>query len=255
MCSHILQVRITLDNPTWNMEIPKTDSDIIVLVGDIDVGTRGVKWAIEQSKKLGVDICLTIGNHEFFGGNIDSINRKIREASEGTNVHVLQNDYVDIKGVRFIGSTLWTDLSLFNNRQVASNTILEKMNDYKKIRINKNGSYKRLHPKDTFNFHQLSLAYLAGQLNSSPLPTVVLTHHAPSIQSVADIYKTKIETVAYASDLEEFIKHHKPLAWIHGHTHTCKTYKIGETVIATNQFGYVGVEECSDFDPRKTIDV
>lgn len=33
--------------------LPDTDADIIVLAGDIDVGTRGVEWAVVESQVLG----------------------------------------------------------------------------------------------------------------------------------------------------------------------------------------------------------
>jgi Icc-related predicted phosphoesterase len=237
------------------LEIPKTNCDVIALVGDIDTGIRGVQWAIAQSERLGVDTLYIIGNHEYFKSNIDSINRKVKEAAEGTRVHVLQNDFVDIQGYRFVGTTLWTDLNLFHNRQLASYAIRELMNDYKRIRIEENGRYKRLHPKDTFKLNQHGLKYLEDQLRTSPLPTVVLTHHAPSLQSVDKIYQNRMDAAAYASDLEAFITLYQPVAWLHGHTHTCKTYRIGNTLVATNQFGYLNVGECDGFDPLKVIEV
>jgi Icc-related predicted phosphoesterase len=243
------------DTARWKLEIPKTDCDVIALVGDIDTGIRGVQWAVEQSNILGVDILYIVGNHEYFKGNIDSINRKVKEVAEGTRVYVLQNDFVDIKGYRFAGATLWTDLNLFHNRQLASNALRDLMNDYKRIRIKENGRYKRLHPKDTFKLNQVSLKYLEEQLSTSPIPTVVLTHHAPSPQSVDELYQNSMDAAAYASDLEAFITRYRPVAWLHGHTHTCKTYRIGDTLVATNQFGYLNVGECGGFDPLKIIEV
>lgn len=240
---------------TWDLQIPYTGADIVALVGDIDVGIKGVEWAIEQSEILDTDICYVAGNHEYYSGNVQSINRKLKEVTQDTRVHVLENDFVDIKGVRILGATLWTDTNIFGDAFEASSVIRMTMNDYKKIRFKDGATYRRLAPRDTVSFHQTSLKFLSAQLKFSPLPTVVLTHHAPNILSVEQKFRTKIETAAYASDLTEFIKDHKPLAWIHGHTHTCTTYQIGETVVTTNQFGYRGIEESKEFDPCKIINV
>ncbi len=58
------------------------------------------------------------GNHEFYGGHLDTRLAEGRAASEASlrtskfGVHMLENDDVVLGGVRFLGATLWTDFML-----------------------------------------------------------------------------------------------------------------------------------------------
>ena len=66
--------------------------DVVVLAGDIGVGTQGVEWAIRNFEdKPVVYIC---GNHEFYGLNLHGVMRKSRELAAGSNVHFLENESV-----------------------------------------------------------------------------------------------------------------------------------------------------------------
>ena len=47
---------------------PKTDADLMVLAGDINVLERGVEWANEVFCCPVIYVC---GNHEFYRGHID----------------------------------------------------------------------------------------------------------------------------------------------------------------------------------------
>ncbi|MFC3158647.1 hypothetical protein ACFOEQ_08980 [Chryseobacterium arachidis] len=83
---------------------------------------------------------------------------------------------------------------------------------------------------------------------------IVITHHAPSIQSVPDYFKQDPVTSAYASNLEDFIIEYQPLYWIHGHIHTPKRYKISETEIICNPHGYID-EKYNGYDKELIIEV
>ena len=75
--------------------------------------------------------------------------------------------------------------------------------------------------------------------NSNQPKNIVVTHHAPSINSVPEIYKNDPITSAYASSMESFIEEHQPDYWIHGHIHTPVRYHIGKTEIICNPVGYI----------------
>lgn len=51
------------------------------------------------------------GNHEFCDHDIGFTN-ELKETSL-SNIHVLNNDAIVLNGVRFLGSTLWTDFRLY----------------------------------------------------------------------------------------------------------------------------------------------
>ena len=101
--------------------------------------------------------------------------------------------------------------------------------------------------------------FILGIVSDIPLyarraKTVVVTHHAPSIHSIPEIYKTDYLSAAFASNLEDFISSSKIDIWIHGHLHDPSDYKIGETRIVCNPRGYIG-ETHKGFIPELVIEV
>lgn len=86
------------------------------------------------------------------------------------------------------------------------------------------------------------------------MKNIVVTHHAPSIQSVPEIYHKDPVTSAYASNLEDLILEYQPLYWIHGHIHTPCCYKIGETEAICNPHGYID-EPDNGYDRELIIEI
>jgi predicted phosphodiesterase len=94
-------------------QAPK-DADVLVCPGDLL--TRGVVPSIEwlaSHIEPSLPVVFVAGNHEFYGGSLREGLRDAREAaSRYPNLHFLENDAVDISGIRFVGGTLWTDFRL-----------------------------------------------------------------------------------------------------------------------------------------------
>ncbi|MCA1746720.1 MAG: metallophosphatase, partial [Bacteroidales bacterium] len=67
---------------------------------------------------------------------------------------------------------------------------------------------------------------------------VVVTHHAPSMHSVADKYKQSVYSAAFASHLDELVEGSGAALWIHGHSHGFFDYHIGDTRVICNSRGY-----------------
>ncbi len=92
--------------------------------------------------------------------------------------------------VRFLGATLWTDFRLLGDdtRQAAMRDAEAAMNDYKRIRL-ANMGFRKLRAADTAMFHAQQKAWLSREL-AQPFDgrTVVISHMAPSLQSVDDAY-------------------------------------------------------------------
>lgn len=67
---------------------------------------------------------------------------------------------------------------------------------------------------------------------------IVMTHHAPSWQSVHSSYINDRMNGCYVSDMDDFIISTEPDIWIHGHVHNSFDYNIGKTRILCNPRGY-----------------
>lgn len=230
--------------------------DVVVLAGDIhSPGHKAVHWAQRSSTFGGKPVVLVPGNHEFYGRLMPAELARMKEAAAGSNVHLLDRDGVVIEGVRFLGCTLWTDFQL-PVRQPSGRlevdvgrALLEAnrcMNDFRLIEVlslSKNRPRfpeptRLLQASDTLAMHWIDRNWLRRQL-AQPFDglTVVVTHHAPSLGSVAERYAADGVTPAFVSHLpDEFFA--VPRLWVHGHTHTGFDYLRGRCRIISNPRGY-----------------
>ena len=230
-------------------ELPETGADVLVLAGDVDVGLRGMELAKAWSAR--VPVIYVAGNHEYYGEAIPRHTQRLAAAAEGSDVHFLENRSVEIGGVRFLGCTLWTDFDLFGARMVAMAAAQEVMNDFRKIRVSP--EFRRLRPRDLEAVHATSLRWLLACLEEPFAgPTVVVTHHAPSLRSCRPDLRSDPVTPAFASDLGWLLDGRAAL-WLHGHTHFSCDYEVGGTRVVSNQYGYPG--ENTGFDPACVLDV
>ncbi|REC62002.1 phosphoesterase [Chryseobacterium pennae] len=246
-----IQIISDLHQEFGRTELCFDNADVIVLAGDVNLGTKGIEWIKETIP--GKPVIYILGNHEYYKGSYPKTLHKIKDEAEGSNVFVLENSFVDIEGVRFHGTTLWTDFSIFGNPVKYGMICQPKMNDYKKIR--RDPSYSKMRTIDTFKIHQLSKVWLRENLEvSKELKNIVVTHHAPSIQSVPEHYKEDPLTSAYASSLEDVILEYQPLYWIHGHIHTPCRYSIGKTEVICNPHGYID-EKYNGYEKELIVEI
>jgi len=231
----------------------RPDFDVLVVAGDLVPGMeRGVDWLAERITDK--PVIYVAGNHEFYSQDIDRTVEKARAAAKGTNVHVLQNDVVEIVGVMFIGATLWTDFDVFGNAPIAMNAALMGMNDYKRIRKDNYGY--RLRPIDTAARHVKSRAFIVSELqNSHPRKRVVVTHHGPLHRTMKRGHESDILSAAYVSDMTGIIERHQPDLWVYGHTHESIDLTVGRTRIVSNAKGYGFLPENMSFDATFTIEI
>lgn len=236
-------------------------ADVLVLAGDIFVAEDLKRWTLEDvqlphESKRAISavryrsfldavaakykhVVYVAGNHEFYHGKFrETLDIIAKECTENYgNVHFLENGYVDIEDVRFVGGTVWTNCN--NHDPVTMLTLQYGMNDYRVITNDERG-YTKLRPVHTLERHVATVDYIRNHLATK---TVVVTHHAPSFQSVDPKYAGDGElNGGYASNLEEFILDHPQIAyWCHGHMHGEFDYKVGDyTRVVCNPRGYPG---------------
>ncbi len=262
--------------PRFTIPDLETDADtVLVLAGDIALAKRPAQYKefIVDAMKRFEHVIWIMGNHEHYGGSVQRSIPKIlrnlgmsRAMHEHGNLKVVENEVVSIKNVDFICTTLWTDMS--DNNPLAIIKAQFEMNDYKKIRTGDvtdglvDDPYKRpLRPEDTVRWNREAVWFLSSALApisadcSTADKKVVVTHHAPSHQSIDPSFRSNILNFAYASPLDELILSLKPDYWIHGHIHHTNDYNIGKTNILSNPRGYSTSEVNPRFDPTWTIDL
>lgn len=229
---------------------PETDADAVVLAGDIGVGTGGIEWAARQYPRT--PVVYVPGNHEYYGYDIGSAD-KLHTAAPA-NIHVLNNEALELSGVRFLGTTLWTDFRLrgegeawFSRQQAKA--LLE---DFRSVR---HGG-RAFTPEDSVRIHESSKAWLTGELEKTfDGPTVVVTHHLPAMPSIASRFRNDPLTPAFASRLEDVIEKHRPDLWIHGHTHVPCDYEIFGTRVVCNPRGYPSESSARGFSPELVVEI
>ena len=191
------------------------EAEVIVLAGDIHVGTDGLHWA--RWRFPDHPIIYVPGNHEYYGHHINKLGLELRRTAKELDICLLDNDMTEIHGVRFIGATLWTDFALFQREHIGSAMLAAKayLRDFSIITF---GTTGWMTPADSVKLHFVSRDYIAKHLaEPHDGPTVVVTHHLPSAECVVERYRGYLTSAAFASRLETLLD--KANLWICGHTH------------------------------------
>lgn len=224
------------------------DCDVVILAGDIDVKARAVEWA---KKSFSGPVLYVPGNHEFYGGHLTHTLQKLR-AAQDDRVRVLDRDEVILAGVRFLGATMWTDFAATGNPPMACISAQNALNDFRQIRTE---SYRRILPVDLVAQSVQTKDWLRMKL-SEPFdgPTVVITHHAPTLRSLQDSPHAGTHMdAAYANRWEGLMGSKQMALWVHGHSHTAVDYDVAGTRVVCNPRGYPGEE--TGFRPDLIIDL
>ncbi len=236
--------------------IAHADADLVILAGDIHNHAEGIRWAAETFDES-VPVVYVPGNHEYYDGEFGALEVAMRDAAASVdNVHYLNNTaLVDPDGRwRVLGTTLWTNFELFGTSEedvAAATAAAEKvMLDFRgPIQVTwpssatataSAGDGARLFTvADTLALHAHARAWLEQEL-AKPFAgkTIVVTHHAPHRESLADCFATDLASAGFISHLPDLVG--PPVAlWVHGHTHTAFDYVTNGTRVVCNPRGYV----------------
>jgi Icc-related predicted phosphoesterase len=233
---------------------------VLVLAGDIGVGGLAMSFIQKNAPKWKAIIYVS-GNHEYYNQVMSEHEAKWQDrAATFDNVFYLQNDAVVIDNVKFIGTTLWTDLNKGDFNTVHKAKMY--MNDYKMIKTSKAPGYsyssrvndKYLTPYDTMNLNFESVEFLKKELDTN-MKVVVVTHHAPT-SAMIDLSRyghQELLNAAYYSSLEYLIDEFEPAFWISGHTHAARQEWVYETLCVSNCRGYAGYELVEGFNEDAEI--
>jgi hypothetical protein len=227
---------------------------LVIVAGDT---CQGLVRAIEALRRAfsNSEIAMVAGNHEYYGFCLPDELEAGRARAKELGVHLLECNTVVIDNLRIIGATTWTDYELLGEalRIPAMRTATDVMMDHKRIKWRKQ-PWHRFRPEEARALHLQSRAYIDTELAKLHRgPSLVLTHHAATIEAIAPHFHRSLISAAYASELLPIVDRHQPEWWISGHTHMSLNFQREKTRLISNPAGYA--DENPFFDPLLTIEV
>ncbi|AEG91187.1 metallophosphoesterase [Ramlibacter tataouinensis] len=247
---------------------PAPGADALVLAGDIgsyQPGSRlaGEDFGLERfSPRRGwpVPVLYVPGNHEYDNLDFDATHQRLRETCERLGITWLEREQAVLGGVRFLGTTLWTDFDAL--ARDAPDTVRQLKQRHKAFRaanfyLTKAAATRHGQPMLAEGWRELGLAcqqWLRPAL-ATPFdgPTVVVTHFAPSLRSADPRYGLVPGTAGFCNALDELL----PLArlWLHGHLHCQQDYVAGGCRVVANTLGYASKGEQQGFREGLLLDL
>jgi predicted phosphohydrolase len=187
------------------------------------------------------------GNHEYYGSDISdrpgTFCEKVRN-----NLYLVNNQSIVHEGVRFAFSTLWGRIS-----PVREWDLQRSISDFSAIRY----QGRKFTAQDFSFLHDQALNFLGNVLRSGgEEPIVVITHHVPTLMNYPVEYRNSPLTEAFAVELFDLIEDAGAACWMYGHHHVnTPAFKIGGTMMLTNQLGYVHHYEHGSFRRGGVVEV
>lgn len=228
--------------------LPTDKKTVLIVAGDLATARRAgrIVTFMELVHRRFAHVIYVLGNHEHYNGDIHTtlsiIEQALKDSSriDMSRITIAGNDIVakEIKGVRFLCGTLWTDYG--RGSPTAAKMVPQYIRDHKCI---KDEDGKWVTTEYLGKIHAKALAALESLMDKHDnSKTVVVTHHMPSFKAVHPMYMldntTRVLNAAFSSDLDYFIMIHKPAYWFFGHTHTQFEGKVGDTLLVCNPLGY-----------------
>ena len=215
-----------------NTYFPSVEADTVIIAGDVAVKLKDIVVYLRKVAAVYENVIYITGNHEYYGNDIAQMDYELYKEFEGTNVHFLQNEILDLDGITFYGGTMWTDGA--NNRD---NILEECINDFRFIKDFSVKRMRKLHEEFKANIQDVD---------------VIISHHIPSDIFIPVKYRgSSINGAFSCTDMGEFLP--LPKVWCFGHTHDPIDITIEKTRFLCNPYGYP--HEYTDFDDELVFEV
>jgi len=232
-------------------------ADVCICAGDICEGgpARTVRYLGEHISRE-MPVVLVPGNREYYHASMVEGLREAMNlaASFFPNVHVLSRRSVVLGGYRFLGATLWSDINLHGNMSWAMRCAQTELDDYREIKVSKTPA-QQFSSDHASGLNQMDRRFILTTLDKAfEGPTVVVTHHAPSIMSLGPDFAGALLPASAVTNLEPDIARYQPVAWIHGHIHHRSDYFIMGTRVICNPRGDPA-EPVPNFDPSFVVNL
>ncbi len=247
---------------------PAPGAQLLVLAGDIGSyqpgsALRDTDFGLERfSPRRGwpTPVLFVPGNHEYDQLDFDEAHQRLRETCERLGITWLEREVLVIDGVRFVGTTLWTDFeALAAQAPDTSRAFKQREKAFRAANfyLTKTLATRRGEPLLAEGWRELGLecqAWLRAAL-AEPFegPTVVVTHFAPSLHSADPRYGLTPGTAGFCNSLDDLLP--RARLWLHGHLHCPNDYVLGGCRVVANPLGYARKGEQDGFRPGLVLQV
>lgn len=268
-------------HPHWVPE-PAPGAEVLVLAGDVGSYQHGSLLADEdfglarfsplpQFAGWPTPVVLVPGNHEYDGQDFDAAQERLRRTCERLGLIWLERQTAVLNGVRFVGTTLWSDFDALALREPSA-PLTQQLRQRQKafsaanFYLRKTGTTWRGQPflaaqvrEQALQCQQWLQAALAQPFAG---PTVVVTHFAPSLRSADPRYGLVPGTAGFCNALDDWLP--QAQAWLHGHLHApCDYMAQGarpdgqpwQCRVVANPLGYTRKGEQDTFQPQYCVTV
>ena len=210
--------------------------------------------------------------------DFDQAHTRLRETCERLGITWLEREVVSMDGVRFVGTTLWTDFdalgplagqplpdpasdkfpahlhhpnSQFTRQLKARDKAFRAANHY----LRKTGTTRAGEPWLAEQVREQALVCQSWLHNTLNTPydgqTVVVTHFAPSLRSSDPRYGLVPGTAGFCNALDPLLAHAQ--LWLHGHLHCPSDYEHAGCRVVANPRGYDKKQEHLGFVAQRTV--
>lgn len=267
-------------HPHWGAQ-PAPGADLLVLAGDIGSYQSG-SLLIDSDFGLGqfsprngwpTPVIFVPGNHEYDGMDFDEAHSRLRETCDRLGLVWLERETVEMSGIRFVGTTLWSDFDALalsakpdktpTGTDPEVNALAQLLKSREKAfraanyYLRKTLTTRKGEPWLAEGLREQALLCQTWLREALAQPfagtTVVITHFAPSLRSADPRYGLTPGTAGFCNALDDML----PLAqcWLHGHLHAPSDYTAQGCRVVANPLGYARKNEQSAFKPDCLIEV
>lgn len=202
------------------------------------------------------------GNHEYDGQDFDAAHARLQAVCQRLGILWLEREVRVLAGVRFVGTTLWSDFDAIARHQGSARPEQQLAQREKAFRaanyyLRKAGTTRAGAPFLAPELRAQGLLcqqWLRAQL-ALPFagPTVVVTHFAPSLLSADPRYGLVPGTAGFCNALDELLP--QAQLWLHGHVHTPIDHQGPGWRLCANPLGYARKGEQAGFAPQQCLSV
>ena len=255
---------------------PAPGADVLVLAGDVGSYQTGSQLAdddfgLARFARWPVPVLFVPGNHEYDAQDFDAAHQRLRRTCERLGLCWLERETLTLQGVRFVGTTLWSDFDALAEHEGSTDLARRLKQRDKAFRaanfyLRKTGGTRQGEQFLAEPMREQALACQAwlAQALAVPFdgPTVVVTHFAPSLRSADPRYGLVPGTAGFCNALDALLP--QAQLWLHGHLHAPSDYTAQglradgtpwRCRVVANPLGYARKGEQATFEPRLCITV